>query len=102
VRIATWNVNSVSARVPRLVEWLEEVGPDVVCLQETKCADDEFPYDAVQALGYEVAAHGLGRWNGVALLSRVGLAVLKGLAGEPGFPQPEARAIGATCAGVRL
>ncbi len=103
MRIATWNVNSVSARVPRLVEWLEEVGPDVVCLQETKCADDEFPYDAVQALGYEVAAHGLGRWNGVALLSRVGLAeVVKGLTGEPGFPQPEARAIGATCAGVRL
>lgn len=103
MRIATWNVNSVSARVPRLVEWLEEVGPDVVCLQETKCADDEFPYDAVQALGYEVAVHGLGRWNGVALLSRVGLReVVKGLAGEPGFPQPEARAIGATCAGVRL
>jgi exodeoxyribonuclease-3 len=103
VRIATWNVNSVSARVPRLVEWLGAVGPDVVCLQETKCADGDFPSDAVAALGYEVAAFGLGRWNGVAVLSRVGLAeVVKGLAGGPGFPQPEARAIGATCAGVRL
>ncbi len=103
VRIATWNVNSVSARAPRLVEWLGTVCPDVVCLQETKCAEGEFPSDAVEPLGYEVAAHGWDHWNGVALLSRVGLSqVAKGLPGEPGFPKPEARAIGATRADVRL
>ncbi len=103
MRIATWNVNSVTARVPRLVQWLGSADPDVVCLQETKCAEDDFPYDAVGAVGYDVAVHGLGRWNGVAVLSRVGLCeVVKGLEGEPGFPEPEARAIAATCAGVRV
>jgi exodeoxyribonuclease-3 len=103
MRLATWNVNSVTARVPRLVEWLGATRPDVVCLQETKCAADAFPYDEVRPLGYEVAAHGDGRWNGVALLSRVGLAdVTRGLRNEPGFPDPEARAIGATCGGVRV
>lgn len=103
MRIATWNVNSVCARAPRLVAWLRAVCPDVVCLQETKCADHEFPSHAVEPLGYEVAAHGSGRWNGVALLSRVGLTeVAKGLPDEPGFPHPEARAIGATCADVRV
>jgi exodeoxyribonuclease III len=102
VRLATWNVNSVAARLPRLVAWLDETGPDVVCLQETKCAEADFPRAAVEPLGYEVAAHGDGRWNGVAVLSRVGLAeVVRGLPGEPGFPDPEARALGATCAGVR-
>ena len=103
MRLATWNVNSVTARVPRLVEWLEATRPDVVCLQETKCSAAAFPYDAVQPLGYEVAAHGDGRWNGVALLSRVGLTeVTRGLRDEPGFPSPEARAIAATCDGVRV
>jgi exodeoxyribonuclease-3 len=103
MRLATWNVNSVTARVPRLVDWLAATRPDVVCLQETKCSADAFPYDAVRPLGYEVAAHGDGRWNGVALLSRVGITdVTRGLRNEPGFPAPEARAIGATCAGVRV
>lgn len=103
MRIATWNVNSVVARLPRLLEWLASTGPDVVCLQETKCGGDAFPRDDIAALGYEVAAHGEGRWNGVALLSRVGLAdVTRGLADEPGYPDPQARAIGATCGGVRL
>ena len=103
MRLATWNVNSVTARVPRLVEWLEATRPDVVCLQETKCSAEAFPYDVVRPLGYEVAAHGDGRWNGVALLSRVGLTeVTRGLRDEPGFPDPEARAIGATCDGVRI
>jgi exodeoxyribonuclease III len=101
VRIATWNVNSVTARLPRLLSWLEETAPDAVCLQETKIAD--FPAAEVGPLGYEVAAHGDGRWNGVAILSRVGLAdVRRGLVDEPGYPEPEARAIGATCGGVRL
>jgi exodeoxyribonuclease-3 len=99
--LATWNVNSVTARLPRLVDWLASTKPDVVCLQETKVA--QFPSGPVADLGYEVAAHGNGRWNGVALLSRVGLAdVSLGFPGEPGFPDPETRAIGATCGGVRV
>ena len=74
MRIATWNVNSIGARLPRLLPWLEETAPDVVALQETKCADGAFPYLPLQALGYEVAHSGDGRWNGVAVLSRVGLS----------------------------
>jgi exodeoxyribonuclease III len=101
LRLATWNVNSVGARLPRLLAWLEQVGPDVVCLQETKTA--EFPGAEVGKLGYEIAAYGTNQWNGVALLSRVGLAdVRQGFAGEPGFPDPEARAVAATCDGVRV
>ncbi|RJK97728.1 exodeoxyribonuclease III [Vallicoccus soli] len=103
MRVATWNVNSVGARLPRLLGWLQEAAPDVVCLQETKCAADAFPAEQVAELGYATAAHGTSRWNGVALLSRVGLEdVRRGLDDEPGFPDPEARAVGATCGGVRL
>ena len=91
MRLATWNVNSVIARLPRLLEWLAEVSPDVVCLQETKTS--EFPERECAELGYAVAAYGSGRWNGVALLSRVGLDdVEQGFDGQPGFPEPEARA----------
>ncbi len=74
MRIATWNVNSIGARLPRLLPWLEETAPDVVALQETKCADDAFPYADLAALGYQAAHAGDGRWNGVAVLSRVGLS----------------------------
>jgi exodeoxyribonuclease III len=106
MRIATWNVNSVLARLPRLAEWLEQAAPDVVCLQETKVGAGAFPADAVTALGYEVAQHGEGRWNGVAVLSRVGLAdVEPGLPGDPGFPDAgthEARTLAATCGPVRV
>ena len=106
MRIATWNVNSVVARLPRLVEWLEQAAPDVVCLQETKVGQGAFPADEVTALGYEVAQNGQGRWNGVAILSKAGLAdVAPGLPGDPGFPDEntlEARTIAATCGGVRL
>ena len=73
MRIATWNVNSVVARLPRLLEWLQDTAPDAVCLQETKIADAGFPTDAVGELGYQVATHGDGRLNGVAILSRVGI-----------------------------
>jgi len=85
VRIATWNVNSVTARLPRLVDWLGTVEPDVLCLQEIKTSDATFPSDAVGALGYEVATHGTGRWNGVALLSRCGEIheTRRGLPGDP-------------------
>jgi exodeoxyribonuclease III len=106
VRIATWNVNSLRQRVPRLLPWLDERSPDVVCLQETKLEDeawDELVGDELERRGYRVAAHGETAWNGVAILSRAGLDdVVTGLAGAPGFPHPEARAVAATCGGVRV
>jgi exodeoxyribonuclease-3 len=106
VRVATWNVNSVKQRVPRLLPWLDERGPDVVCLQETKLSDDAFAELLGKELagrGYEVASHGEATWNGVAILSRAGLEhVERGLTGAPGFPHPEARAVAATCGGVRI
>jgi exodeoxyribonuclease III len=106
VRIATWNVNSVKQRLPRLLPWLDERRPDVVCLQETKLADDAFTAllgDALDDRGYAVAAHGEPAWNGVAILSRVGLDdVVAGIPGGPGFPHPEARAVSADCGGIRV
>jgi exodeoxyribonuclease-3 len=106
VRLATWNVNSVKQRVPRLLPWLDERQPDVVCLQETKLADEAFAAllgDELAARGYAVAAHGEPAWNGVAILSRVGLDdVVAGVAGAPSFPHPEARAVSATCGGIRV
>jgi exodeoxyribonuclease-3 len=106
MRIATWNVNSVKQRMPRLLPWLDERQPDVACLQETKLADDAFLEllgDALSERAYEVAVHGEATWNGVAILSRVGLDdIVAGVAGAPGFPHPEARAISATCDGVRV
>ncbi len=103
MRLTTWNVNSVKSRLPRLLPWLAETAPDVVCLQETKTADDAFPTAEIADLGYASAVHGDGRWNGVAVLSRIGLdEVTKGFPGEPGFPDAEARAIGVTCGGIRV
>ena len=103
MRLATWNVNSIMARLPRLVPWLEEQRPDVLCIQETKVSDEQFPFEPIRAAGYDVAAHGTGRWNGVAILSRAGLDdVVRGCPGEPGFPELEARAVAATCGGVRV
>jgi exodeoxyribonuclease-3 len=107
VRISTWNVNSLSARLPRLLGWLAQAQPDVVVLQETKLAQDAFPVEALREAGYESVHRGQGRWNGVALLSRVGIADVEvDLPGAPGFPDPadplEARFIAATCDGVRL
>ena len=106
MRIATWNVNSVKQRVPRLLPWLDERSPDVVCLQETKLTDDAFAEllgDDLAKRGYESAVHGRSAWNGVAILSKVGLDdVVPGVAGAPGFPDPEARAVSATCDGVRV
>ena len=106
MRIATWNVNSIKQRLPRLLPWLDERRPDVVCLQETKLADDAFAdllHTELEQRGYEVAAHGEPAWNGVAILSRVGLEdVVPGLPGGPGFPHQEARAVSATCDGVRV
>jgi exodeoxyribonuclease III len=106
MRIATWNVNSLKQRLPRLLPWLDQRRPDVACLQETKIADDAFAEllgDELSKRGYEVAAHGEAAWNGVAILSRVGVEdVVRGLDGAPGFPKPEARAVAASCGGVRI
>jgi exodeoxyribonuclease-3 len=104
MRVATWNVNSVTARVPRLVQWLAEAAPDVLCLQETKVAQEAFPAEAVADLGYEVAHCGQGRWNGVAVLSRVGLAdVRAGFEGQPAYDGlVEARALTAACGPVTV
>jgi exodeoxyribonuclease III len=102
MRIATWNVNSLKARMPRVTEWIEQVQPDVMCLQETKLSDDAFPTLTFSGLGYEVAHHGFGQWNGVAILSKVGITdVASGFSdGEP--PDPDARLVWATCGGVRV
>jgi exodeoxyribonuclease-3 len=99
-------VNSVKQRVPRLLPWLDQRQPDVVCLQETKLADDAFDQllgKELASRGYAVARHGEVKWNGVAILSRMGLDdVVIGVAGAPGFPHPEARAVSATCGGIRM
>jgi exodeoxyribonuclease-3 len=106
VRVTTWNVNSVKQRVPRLLPWLDERRPDVVCLQETKLTDDAFDQLLGQELadrGYQLARHGEAQWNGVAILSRVGLDdVVVGIPDAPGFPHAEARAVSATCGGIRV
>ncbi len=100
--VATWNVNSLNARMPRVTEWLEQVRPDVVCMQETKLADDAFPAEEFADLGYASVHHGEGRWNGVAILSRVGLDDPVGGFAEGIDPDPDARLVSATCGGVRI
>lgn len=107
MRIATWNVNSVKQRVPRLLPWLDQRRPDVVCLQETKMSDAAFAELLSAPLaerGYEFVHHGQGQWNGVAILSRVGLAdPMAGFEGQPDYAgRAEARAVSATCAGLRV
>jgi exodeoxyribonuclease-3 len=106
VRVATWNVNSIKQRMPRLLPWLDERRPEVVCLQETKLADDAFEDllgEQLRERGYAAAVHGEGQWNGVAILSRVGLAeIARGVDGAPGFPHAEARSVTASCGGVRI
>ena len=104
MRIATWNVNSLKARLPRVEEWLESAQPDVLCLQETKLADKAFPAMTFGALGYDSAHYGHGQWNGVAILSRVGVDDV-GTGFGPGVTDPyegDARLIAATCGGVRI
>ncbi|NLF06283.1 MAG: exodeoxyribonuclease III [Actinomycetales bacterium] len=106
MRIATWNINSIRARVDRAVDFLERADVDVLALQETKCKPEQFPFAPFEAAGYEVAAWGLNQWNGVAIASRVGLEdVREGFTAQPAFgktgdPVVEARALGARCAGV--
>jgi exodeoxyribonuclease III len=103
MRLVTWNVNSVRARLPRVRELLVAHAPDVVCVQETKVAADAFPHDDLAALGYHAVEHSEGRWNGVALVVRADLAVddvRRGLPGEPSADQ--ARWIEASIDGVRV
>jgi exodeoxyribonuclease-3 len=101
MRIATWNVNSLKVRLPRIEAWLAEVQPDIACLQETKVSDSAFPALAFGALGYDTAHRGQGQWNGVAILSKVGLDdVVVDFADGQG-PDVDARLISATCGGVR-
>jgi len=97
MEIVTWNVNSVRARLPRLLPWLEESRPEVVCLQETKVVDELFPLEPFEELGYQVAVHGRKTYNGVAILSRVGLEDVRRGLGDEG--PDERRVIGATVAG---
>ena len=109
LRVATWNVNSIRTRVQRVVDWLARAEVDVLAMQETKCSDAQFPAMDFLAAGYEVAHCGHDQWNGVAIASRVGLEDVQcDFDGQPGWSRgdeaarPEARALGATCAGVRV
>jgi exodeoxyribonuclease-3 len=113
VRIATWNVNSLNARMGKVAWWLERARPDVLLMQETKLADADAPLAAFHDLGYELAHHGEGRWNGVAIASRSGISEVISNFGEPlraasteqaGDDEPfaEARMISAVCSGVRV
>jgi exodeoxyribonuclease III len=106
MRLATWNVNSIRSRADRVAAWLERSDVDVVALQETKCRDDQFPEMMFNAIGYEVAHVGYSQWNGVAILSRVGIEDVEiGFPGQPCWAEDtetEARALGATCGGVRV
>lgn len=102
MRIATWNVNSLKARLPRVEEWIEQVQPDVLCLQETKMNDAAFPAMVFGTMGYESAHYGQGQWNGVAILSKVGIEdVVNGFA-DGDDEDPDARLLWATCGGVRV
>jgi exodeoxyribonuclease III len=104
VRIATWNVNSLKARLPRVEEWLDYAQPDVLCLQETKLADKNWPAMTFGALGYESVHHGYNQWNGVAILSRVGIDdPQNGFGPDLEDPYPDdARMLTATCGGIRI
>ncbi|WP_024801825.1 exodeoxyribonuclease III [Nocardia sp. BMG51109] len=114
MRLATWNVNSIRSRLDRVIGWLDRADIDVLAIQETKCRDDQFPAERFEEAGYEVAHVGFSQWNGVAIASRIGLEDVDiAFPGQPGFdkeaetsllsaPVVEARAIGATCDGVRV
>lgn len=111
MRIATWNVNSIRTRHGRVVDYLVNADVDVLAMQEIKCKPEQFPLDGFEAAGYEVIAHGLNQWNGVAIASRLPMTdVETHFAGQPGFLKGhegddaplEARALGVTVAGLRL
>ena len=112
MRLATWNVNSLNARIEKVFWWLERAAPDVLLMQETKLTDEDAPHEEFARLGYELAHHGQGRWNGVAIASRIGIGDVITNFGLPLAPErttegddepdAEARMIGALCGGVRV
>ena len=102
VLFVTWNVNSLKARLPRVEAWIQEVQPDVVCMQETKLAQEKFPTEAFSQLGYESAHFGQGQWNGVAIVSKIGLDDVMANFAPSVEQDTEARIITATCGGVRV
>ncbi len=102
MRFATWNINSLNVRQERVEQWLADVQPDVVCMQETKIPDAAFPQLAFEAMGYSAAHHGEGRWNGVAILSRVGLDDVSFGFGDDAEPDAEARLMTARCDGITV
>ncbi|MET7770746.1 exodeoxyribonuclease III [Nocardia sp. NPDC005366] len=114
MRLATWNVNSIRSRIDRVAQFLDRQDIDVLAMQETKCRDDQFPFERFDELGYEVAHLGINQWNGVAIASRIGLEDVEyAFPDQPGFdkdageslisaPVLESRALGATCGGVRV
>ena len=106
MRIATWNVNSLRSRIDRVEAFLQRHDIDVLALQETKARTDQLPVMGLQLLGYDIEAVGYDQWNGVALISRVGIDnVQVGFDGMPSWGEPptsEARALGATCGGVQI
>jgi exodeoxyribonuclease-3 len=101
-RFATWNVNSLKVRQERIEQWLTDIAPDIVCMQETKIADDAFPQLAFEAMGYTAAHHGEGRWNGVAILSRQGLDDVRFGFADGGDHDAEARLMTARCGGITV
>jgi len=103
MRLATWNVNSLKARLERVLAWTERHQPDILCMQETKLTDDAVPLIDFAALGYEVAHHGRGTWNGVAIASKVGLEVIQaGLPEQDGWTDEGGRFLAASCGGIRV
>ncbi len=106
MRLATWNVNSLRSRIDRVEKFLERQDVDVLAVQETKAREDQLPLLGLESLGYDLAYNGTNQWNGVAILSRVGIEEVElGFDGMPGWGDPvagESRAIGATCGGVRV
>ena len=103
MRLATWNVNSLKARLERVLAWTERQQPDILCMQETKLSDEQAPALDFRTLGYELVHHGPGRWNGVAIASRVGIdEVTAGIPNADGWTDDGGRFLAATCGGVRV
>src|ERR671919_2788914 len=102
MRIATWNVNSLKARLEKVAWWLERARPDVLLIQETKLADADAPVAVFREAGYELVHHGEGQWNGVAIASRGGIGDVRTPDVSDDEPLAEARMIAATCGGVRV
>lgn len=103
MRVATWNINSIRTRVDQVLCWADANEADVLLLQETKCGDSDFPFASFEAAGYEVAHHGVNHWNGVAIVSRVGLDnPVGGFDGHQREPFDEPRLLAATCGGIRM